>query len=231
MTMSPLNPKASRFAIALLSPLWPLLLGSCAKFPDTDIQAVIRNRSATYITDATGTEFSRYYGYSTGDCAHPGAHALFPTAGTYPVYAALDGIVRDITDCSTAGANDKYDISLTVGRRGATPVILEYSLEPFAGTVCSNGAGSFASQILVSIGQEVKQGDVIARITTVGSSAHVHFNLKIDGATVCPELFPSSTIAALTPTASVSASCAALHTAGNLCVQPTTSEDPSRLLQ
>jgi len=209
-----------------------LLLGlSCARFPDTDIQAVIQNRTATYITDATGTEYSRYFGYGTGSCAHPGAHASFPTAGTYPIYAALDGIVSQVDDCATAGSNDKYSITLAVGRRGATPVYLEYSLEPFAGTVCSSGGGTFTQQILVKAGQEVKQGDILARLTTVGTGAHVHFNLKADGATICPEIFPASTITALTASASVPAACSALHTAGNLCVQPSSSEDPTRLTQ
>jgi pyruvate/2-oxoglutarate dehydrogenase complex dihydrolipoamide acyltransferase (E2) component len=122
-------------------------------------------------------------------------------------------------------------MTLVVGRRGATPISFEYSFEPFAGTVCSNGTGSFASQILVKAGQEVKQGEVIARFTTVGSSAHIHFNLKADGATICPEIFPTSTIQALTETSSITASCAALHTTGNLCVQPSSSEDPARIAQ
>ncbi len=206
--------------------LFPGMLSSCARFPEADFAAVLRDRSATYITDSAGTEFSRYYGYGTGDCAHPGAHALFPVAGTYPIYAALDGVVSQVDDCSTAGTNDKFDITLAVGRVGAVAIYLDYSLEPFGGRTCSTGGAGFSSQILVTQGQQVKKGDVIARMVAVGSAAHVHFNLKVDGATLCPEIFPSSVISALTPSSSVTAGCAALHVGGSLCVQPTSSEDP-----
>jgi len=208
----------------------PLLTSDCAKLPETDIAAVIRARSATYITDSAGSEYSRYHGYSTGTCAHPGAHAMFPTPGTYNIYAPLDGIVSSIDDCASAGSNDKYEIVLTVGHRGAVPIYFEYSLEPFGGTVCSNGSGSFGNQILVTTGQSVKQGDLIARLTTVGTEAHVHFNLKADGATICPEIFPSATITAFTETSNNPTECVSYHTAGNLCAQPSSSEDPSRLL-
>lgn len=211
--------------VSRILPLFALislaLLGRCAMpFPETDISTVVRDRSAQFFTTAASS-YSVHGGYGSA-CEHPGAHANF-SAGTYPIYAVLDGVVSSIDPCRTAGENDKFDIQLLVGMKGSVPVYFEYSLEPFAGSVCGNVG--FSSSILVEEGQQVKKGDLIASFTAVGSGAHVHFNLKADGATICPEIFPASIFASQTGSLSGCASAAA----NTFCHSLTSSEDPGRL--
>ena len=95
-------------------------------------------------------------------------------------------------------------------------VYLEYSIEPFGGTSCS----TFSNQILVKAGDKVKKGDVIARFAAAGAGAHVHFNLKADGATICPDIFPASVYTSQTGTLS---GCAGAS-ANTMCNQLTSSE-------
>jgi hypothetical protein len=79
---------------------------------------------------------------------------------------------------------------------------------------------TFASQIRVAKNDQVKKGDLIAVFQAVGSGAHVHFNLKADGATICPDIFPDSVYATQTGAATGCAPAAAQ----TMCFQPTSSE-------
>jgi len=204
-----------------------LFLSSCgSKFPKAKISDLVTNPSATFLTDASNS-YSVYGGYNCS-CAHPGAHANFSVAGTYNVYAVTDGIVAQIEDCRTAGQNAKYNIVLAIAMSGSIPVLFEYSVEPFAGSSCSSGGVGFSEQILVKRGAEVKKGDLIARMVAVGSGAHIHFNLKADGATLCPEIFPTSVFA---QTGALSSATCGGDTilANTFCHSVTSSEDPNRL--
>ncbi len=205
-----------------------LATNSCgARIPKGDVSALIRDRSASWLVDSSAS-YSPQAGYGTS-CAHPGAHAIL-NAGTHNVYAVADGIIASIESCATAGENDKYNISLALGMKGAVPVFFDYSIEPFAGTVCSNGNDDyFSSQILVEEGQSVTRGQLIARMVAVGSGAHIHFALGADGATICPEIFPASIFTGQTG-ALASATCGTDPIAAStLCHQPTTSENPENL--
>ncbi|NBV50840.1 hypothetical protein EBR78_06440 [bacterium] len=203
------------------------LLSSCgAKFPNAKISDLVTNPTATYLTDAS-TSYSVYGGYGCS-CEHPGAHANFSVAGTYNIYAVTDGIIAQVEDCRTAGENAKYNIVLAIAMSGSVPVLFEYSVEPFGGTSCSSGGVQFSDQILVKPGASVKRGDTIARAVMAGSGAHVHFNLKADGATLCPEIFPTSVFAQTG--ALSSATCGTTAIASNtFCHAVTSSEDPNRL--
>jgi hypothetical protein len=204
-----------------------LALGGCgAPFPTADIGNVIRDRSASYLA-STSSGYTVHGGYSSS-CAHPGAHALF-NAGTLEIYATLAGVVSRIDTCATAGDNDKYNIVLAVGMKGAVPVYFEYSLEPFGGKTCTSGsADAFASQILVKQGETVKQGQLIARFVAAGTGAHIHFNLKADGATICPEIFPASIFTSGTGP-KTTGSCTETIADATFCHQLTASEDPGFL--
>lgn len=209
-----------RRALCVFSALPFLFLACSAPFPTGDIHSIVADKSARYLADAS-SGYSVYGGYASA-CAHPGAHATF-SAGTYDIYAVLDGVVVRVTPCATAGQHDKYDIMIAVGMKGAVPVYFEYSIEPFGGSRC--GSSDFSSQIRVEKGQKVAKGDVIARFEAVGSGAHIHYNLKADGAVVCPEIFPASVFVSQTGAISGCAGAAA----NTLCHELTESEDPSRL--
>lgn len=192
-------------------------LTSCESTFTQDVSSIVRNKTATYFVSSSNG-YSVHGGYGTS-CAHPGAHALF-NAGTYPVFAVTDGVIVDITDCKQAGANAKYDIIMAIGMKGAALVNFEYSLEPFGGTTCN-----FTNQILVRKGQKVTKGQTIANFVAVGAGAHIHFNLKADGATICPDIFPASVFASQTGAKS---GCAAAAS-NTFCHSLTSSEDPSVL--
>lgn len=201
-------------------------LGSCgAKFPKAKISDLVTHPSASYLTDNSDS-YSVYGGYNCS-CAHPGAHANFSVAGTYNVYAVTDGVVAQVEECRTAGQNAKYNIVLAIAMSGSVPVLFEYSVEPFGGTSCSSGGVGFSEQILVKAGAEVKKGDLIARMVAVGSGAHIHFNLKADGATICPEIFPTSVFAQTGPLSSSTCGTQTIAT-NTFCHSVTVSEDPNR---
>jgi hypothetical protein len=204
-----------------------LTAGCAARFPTGDVEALVRDRSAAWITNGS-TTYSVHGGYGTG-CAHPGAHVNFAAGATRSVFAAADGVVARIEPCKNNGPNDKYEITLAIGMSGPVPVYFEYSLEPFGGIVCS-GAGQpsayFRSHYFVNEGQRVSKGDEIARFQAAGTGAHIHFNLKADGAVICPEIFPAS---AFTSAGTLeSSTCGSDAIAANtFCHGLTPSEDPS----
>jgi len=57
--------------------------------------------------------------------------------------------------------------------------------------VQSDGNTQLAN-ILVSVGQNVTQGDIIGNLYTVGDFAHVHFGLYENGVAICPEPYFTS---------------------------------------
>jgi hypothetical protein len=67
---------------------------------------------------------------------------------------------------------------------------VEYAFEPFS-AVQSDG-DTQRTNILISAGQNVAQGDIIGNLYTVGSGAHVHFGLYKNGAAICPEPYFTS---------------------------------------
>ena len=207
-----------------------LLLSCSANFSTGDVSALIENKSAAFLVDSS-EEFSVYSGYGS-DCAHPGAHVIFDGDGvTRNIYAVADGIVSRVDLCETAGSHNKYNISLSLGLAGAAPVYFEYSIEPFDGKPCDSDEEYFKSAVFVEEGDEVKKGERIATITpglTSAGSAHIHFNLSADGATICPEIFPASDFDEDIIGTNRDAGCVA--PANSLCLELTSSEKPSNLV-
>ena len=155
---------------------------------------VLLKIKAAFIVDNSDS-YSLYGGYGSA-CAHPGGHVIFNEDDTQRnIYAVADGTITEIKDCSSAGSNDKYDIRLNLGLVGATPVYFDYSIEPFGGAPCANNPNVFKNNILVSEGDKVTKGQVIATITPGNGSngnAHIHFNITADGASICPDIFAES---------------------------------------
>jgi hypothetical protein len=214
------------FFITLIS-----LFTSCsANFSAGDISSLVENRSAAFLVDSS-EEHSLYSGYGSS-CAHPGAHVSFAGDGVERnIYAIADGIVSNIDVCETAGDHNKYNITLSLGLSGAVPVYFDYSIEPFDGKLCDGNEDYFKSSILVEEGDEVKRGEKIATITPGASSngsAHIHFALSADGATICPDIFPDSIFDVNIIGTVREAACT--EGENSFCLDLTRSERPSNLI-
>ena len=135
---------------------------------------------------------------------HTGGHVYFDvqnisgstkTIQKSPViYAVADGIItridysfrlREMFEPALGKnvANSRYGIGLTFAREGNTGVTFHYSIEPFIDPETTNFYDQF---ILVKLGQQVKKGQVIARMyipenQKLAEKTHIHFNLIREG--------------------------------------------------
>ena len=110
------------------------------------------------------------------------------------IYAVADGIItridysfrlREMFEPALGKqvANRRYGIGLTFAREGNTGVTFHYSIEPFIDPETTNFYDQF---ILVKLGQQVKKGQVIARMyipenQKLAEKTHIHFNLIREG--------------------------------------------------
>ena len=110
------------------------------------------------------------------------------------IYAVADGIItridysfrlREMFEPALGKqvANRRYGIGLTFAREGNTGVTFHYSIEPFIDPETTNFYDQF---ILVKLGQQVKKGQVIARMyipenQKLAEKTHIHFNLIKEG--------------------------------------------------
>ena len=135
---------------------------------------------------------------------HTGGHVYFDvqnisgstkTIQKSPViYAVADGIItridysfrlREMFEPALGKqvANRRYGIGLTFAREGNTGVTFHYSIEPFIDPETTNFYDQF---ILAKLGQQVKKGQVIARMyipenQKLAEKTHIHFNLIREG--------------------------------------------------
>jgi len=125
---------------------------------------------------------------------HAGAHVHFDnTASDWPkngespenypaVYAVADGVVSRVdTHFPLQGGNVRYGVDLTFARdRSGSECRFCYSIEPMSPEPAE---GFYETFLLVTKGQKVRKGDVIAYLYTppgVGG-CHIHFHIMIDG--------------------------------------------------
>jgi len=135
---------------------------------------------------------------------HTGGHVYFnvqdisgsaKTIQKFPeIYAVADGIItridysfrlREMFEPALGKqvANRRYGIGLTFAREGNTGVTFHYSIEPFIDPRTNNFYDQF---ILVKLGQQVKKGQVIAKMyipenRKLAEKTHIHFNLIREG--------------------------------------------------
>jgi len=209
------------------------------------------DRLETFILDTEGmAHVSRAQPFMGSDaspssCGHNGAHVHFEdTAADYSVniLAPASGTISYVDPCKLNGDHDKYDIWLTFAKQDDQPVRLMLSIEPMAGQICSGGNegsdnGNFSSFIDVATEDEVAAGQVIARFDRKAATlpgddaAHIHYALRIDSATACPDVFSASirsSLFALFNLNAIPTACQALpfSEGSALCVMPASSENP-----
>lgn len=149
---------------------------------------------------------------------HTGGHVYFKrhvstqgaTPNDYPaIYAVADGVITRVDYCyelrsmfepalGKAVANQRYGIGLTFAVDGTTTMTFHYSIEPF---IRPKQDTFYEQFILVQPGQQVKKGQVIARMyipdsEQLAQKSHIHFNLIRDGGGgfVSPSIFSKSVV-------------------------------------
>jgi murein DD-endopeptidase MepM/ murein hydrolase activator NlpD len=89
--------------------------------------------------------------------------------------------------------------STIVASKSGSVVIASYSVSAGNYIMLSHGSGIYTvymhcSQLLVSVGDEVKQGQTIGKVGSTGYStgSHLHFGISIDGNYVNPQNYVSN---------------------------------------
>ena len=113
--------------------------------------------------------------------AHNGID-FFPTGDIKPFQAVFSGVVTKVK----LWQNDKtsnWQVNVTLEFNSSFSA--EYFFESFSQNMADGQTQ--LSNILVSVGQSVSQGDIIGKLYTAGSGSHVHFGLMKDGDAINPE--------------------------------------------
>ena len=160
-------------------------------YPDLPGRAQIQaNRSDRFLVDvqyiAAGTPFK---GRRANE-PHQGAHVhwdntlnAWPAGGTAPgnypaIYAVADGYIDRIDYRFPVESNHRYGIDIAYAREGSTIYRFSYSIEPM---VPEPSTDFYKQFILVSQGQRVRKGDIIAYMylpPAAGIGSHIHFHIK-----------------------------------------------------
>lgn len=107
----------------------------------------------------------------------------------YPaIYAVADGYVDRIDYSVLVGTNLRYGVDIAFAKDGCQVYVFAYSIEPF---VHPSDLNFYRPFILVSVGQHVRKGDVIAYmylppaagvpelgIAPAGIGSHIHFHIQ-----------------------------------------------------
>lgn len=227
------------------------LLWSCKKSEDTirelpnitDWQTNPSDQFIIGMSDLT-TAVSRTSPYTgtASACVHPGAHLHFAQSVSSTklinVYAPATGTITRVDPCMINGAHDKYEMSIQFAKSNDRAVSFDLSLEPFAGHPCSGGVVSqdnsfFHNYILVTAGESVTKGQLVAKLyIPAGSSddTHIHFNTSVDTAGfACPNIFNSTISNAFDNYFSSTGCAGGPYTGSGFCVQPGPGEDQTGL--
>jgi len=160
-----------------------------------DISTFLTEPSDRFLVDVK--DVIRGHPFLGANSPHPhgGAHVHFDNTknrwpkgkdepANYPaIYAVADGVVSRIdTHFGLPGGNDRYGLDVTFAKDSSGAACrFCYSIEP----MCPEPSEGFYKKfLLVTQGQRVRKGDVIAYLYTPpasGDGCHIHFHLMIDG--------------------------------------------------
>jgi len=168
-----------------------------------DISTFTTAKSDRFIVDMNHVTGGHPFKGLNANRPHSGAHVYlgnptnsWPRGGTAPanyppIYAAADGIVTNVTPTFrlTTGA-DRYGVAIAFARDAAGSVYrLYYAIEPF---VREPSKDFYQPFIVVSQGQKVKKGDVIAYMYTPPGQINTHICFRIqpiNGGHMAPVIF------------------------------------------
>lgn len=173
-----------------------------------DISTFLTNPSDRFLVDfETGGTTVEDGGWPflglNAEHAHAGAHIEFnnstnkwPKGGTSPsnypaIYAVADGTVSRIDHYFQVGANYRYGMDLTFAQNTNGNICFAYSIEPM---INPNDSNFYEPYILVSEGQSVHKGDIIAYMylaPSAGQGPHIHFHLQYPNNGSLPFMSPS----------------------------------------
>lgn len=189
-----------------------------------------------FVQDADLAKISRatpYFGSGTS-CAHQGAHVHFTDSDapyTVDIVAPFAGVISDVTTCFDIGTTDRYGVDLIFATSGDDNVAMHFSIEPQDGHHCSDAdddADFYSQYILVTEGEEVTKGQVLARFVKFANGsdgAHVHFDLNDDsGEKYCPNVF-NQTITDAFQAVYGDSTCDGAALPATFCYEPDASED------
>jgi len=154
-----------------------------------DISTFRSQKSDRFIADIGDIARGHPYKGRRANLPHQGAHIHFdstqwPKGGgdpdNYPaIYACVDGVVSKLDYSFRYGDKNQYYIDIAFARDSAGSVYyLHHSIEPMIAEPSENFYRQF---VLVSLGQEVRKGDVMAYMYTplvAGSACHICFHIK-----------------------------------------------------
>ena len=161
------------------------------------------NRSDRFLVDIESISAGHPFKGRRALQPHQGAHLhwdnssnAWPKGGTavsnHPaIYAVADGIVDRIDFSFKMGTNDRYGVALAFAKNKGTVYSFCYGIEPM---IPEPAPGFYRRYILVSEGQRVKKGDVLAYMYLppgAGGGSHIHFHIQAHngGAFLAPAVF------------------------------------------
>ncbi|MFX0163010.1 MAG: M23 family metallopeptidase, partial [Candidatus Hodarchaeota archaeon] len=174
------------------------------------ILTFLTERSDQFIVDIPDICDGHPFKGENANTPHQGAHVHFDNSlNTWPkgsdvpenyppIYAPADGIISRVDYVYPVGGwHERYGIDLAFARDSNGSIyFLCYSIEPM---VMEPSDGFYRDFILVSVGEEVKKGDVIAYMYMPpgkGFDIHIHFHImKTDcGDFMAPAIFNSTLV-------------------------------------
>ncbi len=125
-------------------------------------------------------------GYSESDACpwgfkHNGLDYFFNDSA--PVLAMAPGQVWDVDFVDTGAVDNKYHIRVNIRFNNA--IVLHYGFEPWTNN--ENNARKQLEDLHIKVGDWVNLGDKIADFVAYYESAHIHFDVELNGIQVCPK--------------------------------------------
>ena len=169
-----------------------------------DISSFEQNATNRFVVDPDQVRAGHPYKGTDANQPHTGAHIYFRIPDepiserdvqSFPaIYAVADGFVSRVDEyfrqretfsrtLRRPVANCRYGVTLAIAVKEAAAVNFHYSIEPM---IDPENPEFYRPFILVQRGQQVKKGDVIARMyippqTEFARNTHIHFNLMETG--------------------------------------------------
>lgn len=112
---------------------------------------------------------------------------FFPNGNLKPFQAVSSGVIEEV-DLFQNDKTSNWQVNVIISHNSLYRVT--YAFEPMS--LDEEDGNIQMDNILVSVGQDVSQGDIIGYLHTRGSGAHIHFSLLKFWDAICPEPYFTS---------------------------------------